>query len=236
MERMKLGRDGAAMRRPISALLATVALTAAGCGGDRASVETLVDGSRAQPRPSALADLEGTVVLTRVRTRTGAELGQDGRECLRSFEPGLRVSGGATVVERTGVMGASLTFRDQRQRFVLGCDRTRMSGENRTTWCGHAAGELIAGRLRDPRLDIGCRTSPDDPIGFVWLEPAARTRWVAVDEVAYSEVYEVASSLPVRVTTSRVNTADSTAKVRVAEYDAGGSVLTTYEVTARVAG
>jgi hypothetical protein len=236
MERVTRRHDGAATRRPISAVLVTISLAAAGCGGDRPSIGTLVDGSRAQPRPSALKTLEGKVVVTKAHRRTAGELERDGRACVRSFAPGLGIPTAAVVVQRTGVRGVTLTFRDAHARFVLGCDRTLVPGENKATWCGHSAGEVFAGRLRDPRLNIGCRAPGNEPVGFLWIEPVAHARWLAIDEGSYTEVYEVVASLPVRVTTARVRTADSSAKVRLMQYDAGGSELTSFELSARVAG
>jgi hypothetical protein len=236
MERVTHRDDGAALRRPISALLATIALSAAGCGGDQASIERLVDGSSQRPRPAALNGLDGKIVVTRVEQRSAGELRGDARACLRSFAPGLRVATDAVVVERVGATGASLTFRDARERRILGCDRTGVRAENKAAWCGHSAGETFAGRLRDPRLDIGCRDVDGRSVGFAWIEPVARARWLAVDEGSYTEVYEVLAALPVRVTTSRVRTADSSAKIGLAEYDAAGRELTTFELVAHVAG
>jgi hypothetical protein len=96
---------------------------------------------------------------------------------------------------------------------------------------------LIRGRLRDPRLDILCRTRSGAPVGLVWAQPSTSARYVAVEQPGYSEVYETAGGLPVRIsTTSGVQTDDSLATFELSEHDANGDLVRRYRLTARVAG
>ncbi len=74
-------------------------------------------------------------------------------------------------------------------------------------------------------------------MGFVWVEPSPGTRFVAVAQPEYTEVYDVAGELPVRVaTTSGVDAETSSAVFDISEHDASGRLLRTYELRAQVAG
>jgi hypothetical protein len=99
-----------------------------------------------------------------------------------------------------------------------------------------SVGRLFDGSLGDARVDILCVRSPGKPVGFAWLEPAPRTRWIVVAGSSGTEVEEVAVDLPVRVATRDVDIAASSATFGVAEYDATGTEVARYRLRARVAG
>ena len=96
--------------------------------------------------------------------------------------------------------------------------------------CGQTA------RLYDPRLDIGCLDSKGDQIGAAWIEPLRRTRYLAVEHPGYTEIYETAGGLPVRVTTSDVHVEGSSATFSVTQYAADGSWLSHEALRTAVAG
>jgi hypothetical protein len=216
---------------------AVLVLAVAACGSrdQRAHTSRLVDGSAPPVPPGALGSLAGDVVMSRVRFRRAARLDTRGQECITSFRGEFAVANDALVVERTGAIGASLTFLDARRRIVLGCDRTgrRVAG---AAWCARSVGRLVAGRLIDPRLDILCLGRHREPIGFAWIEPMPATRWVVVGDGTGSEVEPVAAGLPVRVATRDVDLATSSATFAVSEYDATGAELARYRLPLRVAG
>jgi hypothetical protein len=140
------------------------------------------------------------------------------------------------VVRRIGVSGISVTARSPSRRAVHGCDST-VARPDRGGWCGRAYGRLRDGRLTDPRLDLTCLSADGDPVAFVWVEPAEGTRFVAVRQPGFVEVYEVAGSLPVRVTTTPdLAREQSAATLEVSEHDRRGALLRAYSVTAHVAG
>jgi hypothetical protein len=90
--------------------------------------------------------------------------------------------------------------------------------------------------LFDPRLDILCRDRRGRSLGSAWIQAMAGTRYVALREPGYTEVYEVAAGLPVRVTTHDVDVGTSSATFHVEQYTAAGSRLVAETVRARVAG
>jgi hypothetical protein len=118
------------------------------------------------------------------------------RACLRRFGE-LRVTGRIRVVERDGLLGASLTISDPGSPWLYGCDfRPRGS-----MVCGAAVGEWRAQRLNDPRLDILCTDRTGHSLGAAWVVPLPRARSVAVHVRRLTEVYPVAGGLPVRIWT-----------------------------------
>lgn len=217
--------------------MAGLALCLTGCGGRdaRDRPARLLDGSRAPSLPKALASVRSGAVLSRVRLRHADQLGARARVCLERFRPEFRIPPQTVVVERTGVIGASLTFVDAERHVVLGCDRTGRPSAN-SPWCARSAGRLFAGRLRDARVDILCVGDRGTSVGFGWLEPSRRARWIVVGDGRGAEVEEVAAGLPVRVSTREVETAGSTATFVVTEYDSGGEEVGRYQLRARVAG
>ena len=74
-------------------------------------------------------------------------------------------------------------------------------------------------------------------MAFAWIEPAAGARFVAVRHHEFVEVYEVVADLPVRVTTTTaIDVEESSAAFEISEHDAGGALLRSYTLTARVGG
>jgi hypothetical protein len=204
-------------------------MTTTGCGGS-VSPAQLIDGMPTQP-PAVALEASGTQIATEVRIvdSTAARRSRIAR-CLTGASE--RPAPG-TIVERTGVNGSTVTFRTASGQDVVACD-----GTFRRSWCGRALGHLHDGHLLDPRLDLaGCSTAAGDPLAFAWIEPGSGTRFVAIEQSGYVEVYEVAGRLPVRVTTTRdIDSETSSARFVVSEHDATGRRLRSYTLDARVAG
>jgi hypothetical protein len=139
------------------------------------------------------------------------------------------------VVDRRYGLRRSLTYRTQDGRSLASCDSIGVRIEGRR-WCGAATGTLYAGRLRDPRLVL-CQPGSGRPVGFIWVTPVRRARWIGVVTRGGTELYRVAADLPVRVSTdSNVRISGSRATFVVREYAAGGLVLRRRTIVARVAG
>ncbi len=101
---------------------------------------------------------------------------------------------------------------------------------------GPLTGKLNSGRLFDPRLDILCGTE-DEPVGFVWVQPAKGSQYVSVEQPGYTEVYEIASGLPVRVATvSGVEYERFRASFDLWEHGSDGRLIRKYTLDAVVAG
>jgi hypothetical protein len=164
----------------------------------------------------------------------GRRFGACARVFARAVPPGLR------VVERTGVLGRTVTFAPPGGRWVYACDETGVVSfdpDLDDPWCGRAAGRLVGGRLRDPRLDIGCQSRSGAAVAFAWLNPARGAVWIAVDQGGYDEVYRVAGGLPVRVATTRnVDLSRAHATLDVSQYTARGRLVGKSRVEAFVAG
>ena len=92
--------------------------------------------------------------------------------------------------------------------------------------------------MLDPRLGIGgCRTDDDEPIAFVWVEPGPTTRYIAVRQPEFTEVYEPAGGLPVRIaTTSGFRDDPLGVTIDVTEHDETGKLLRSRRVEAVPAG
>jgi hypothetical protein len=197
----------------------------------------LLDGSPASPPPVALEGVAGPAVLSRVRSVASGRLeqGSAAAACLGQQRSNARVLG--PLVERVGVTGASVTFRDRSARGVYGCDASSVDSNALLRWCGVGFGTLYSGRLRDPRLDLVCVGEGGTPVGFAWVQPARDARYVAVRQRGYVEVYALAGGLPVRVaTTSDIDVERSYATFQISEHDARGRLLRRYELEAAVAG
>ena len=220
--------------RPLP-LLALVVLVG-GCGGG-GSPAALLDGSPPPAVPRGLEGLEGPVVMTRVRVVPAQKLDRAQlRECLHDHRP-VTLPPQERIVERTGATGTSLTFRGRPLGWIRGCDASAGPTEAGGHWCSEAAGRLRPeGRLFDPRLNIGCLDTEGRQIGFAWLDPLPRARYVAVEGPGYAEVYETAGGLPVRVTTRDVHSEGSSATFRVTQYAAAGRGLSRRTIRAVVAG
>ena len=220
------------------AVATLVAMAAAACAGDEKPPARLIDGTPAE-RPSAVT-LEGIAkdqIATTVNVVDARRVAPTTRaaQCLRRARDHAAVG---PVVARVGVNGESVTFRASSGQSLIACDRAAAVSEGRDVWCGIAVGRLEHGRLRDPRLDLaGCRNAAADPVAFAWVEPGRATRYVTVSQPGFTEVYRVASGLPVRVTTtSDIDQEGSRASFRITEHDGDGSLLRAYTLDARVAG
>jgi hypothetical protein len=196
-----------------------------------------MDGSVAALPP---VELEGTnkpriLTLVRVVAPVDVERGSLEASCLRGRRRDLRPQG--LIVERIGLTSESVTVTLHGQTGLYACDNSEGPREGNRRWCGSSFGQLYGGRLRDPRLDIGCMTKRGRQMGFIWIEPDEATRYVAVEQPAYSEVYAVAGGLPVRISTiSGVDVMTSSAVFHVSEHDANGRVIQRYRLEAHVAG
>lgn len=217
--------------RLIGAPLALLMFVAAACDRD-ARPARLLDG-----RPAAHFRRVDDSILTTAHILRRPGLGRRLESCLfRGDRP--RVAPDALVVERVGVVGESLTFANRGQTGVYACDGgIDPAGERAPPWCGAVFGELVDGRLLDPRLDVICRTTRRMPLAYVFVDPVPGAHWVGVDQDGYVELYEVLGAVPVRVASTRhVDTANARASFTVAQYDVAGRLLTRQELEAAVAG
>lgn len=196
-----------------------------------------MDGSPARPVPVELGGVDGPTVLTRFQLVRVDELDRESATaaCLRGRARSLRATG--LAVERVGVTSESVTLRIESGRALFGCDDSPGPREANRRWCDGSYGRLFSERLRDPRLGILCTTRDGKPMGFAWVQPAAGTRYVAVEQPGYTEVYELAGGLPVRVaTTTGVSIEGSRATFALSEHDRAGRLLRRYRLEAVVAG
>jgi hypothetical protein len=219
----------------LRALVGVLLLALAGCGGGD-SPPQLVDGSQAAELPAELADIDDAV-LTATEVKNERDLDQD--DYAACGVPGD--GGDRNVVERTGLHGSSLTIDSGRQLF--GCDKIPdpFTAEDPDLplggiWCAGVNGRIDEGGLNDPRLSL-CTNTEDDITSFAWVEPLPNASWVVVSDEGTREIYEVAESLPVRVTTTEgVQPESSRASFDVEEYAADGSKLREYVLETAVAG
>ncbi len=219
-------------------MLSTASVLVAGCDGTHDSAPArLMDDSPAAELHVEFEDVESQTVLTSVGVLNAVEVDHLSAvgACLQQ-DWDDRPSG--PIVVRVGVSGESVTFRNRSRRGLYGCDNSEGPREEDRAWCGRVFGQLYAGELRDPRLDVGaCTTRAGGVLGFAWIEPHTGVQYVVVEQSGYAEVYEVAGGLPVRVaTTSGVETEVSRAAFDVSEHTADGTLIRKYRLVARVAG
>jgi hypothetical protein len=205
--------------------------------GDSADAPNrLLDGASAREMSVELDGVEGPTVLTSAALLEvkSIEAGSQAAACLnRPLQPAAQ---GSAVI-RVGVMSESVTAREAGRAAVFGCNDSPGAREDSRRWCGGGYGTLTAGRLTDPRLDIICTTDEGEQVGFAWVEPGNGTRYLAVEQPEYTEVYEPAGDLPVRIfTLSGVDLETASATFDVSEHDAEGRRLREYELKAVVAG
>jgi hypothetical protein len=208
----------------------------AGCAGDEKDVpSTLIDDS---PAREVAVDLEGVDVpalRSSVRvTRLGdVRDGSPEHACLDGPLKGYPPEG--PIVRRVGTEHESVTFRSEGH--VYSCDNSLGPRTEDRRWCGGAAGILYGGRLRDPRLDLGCVTEDGAQLASAWTQPRPETRYVVVHEPDYAEVYRVATALPVRVATSSGAEIETfSASFAISEHDASGALVRRYRLAAVIAG
>jgi hypothetical protein len=210
--------------------LLLVVVFAAGCDSGGRRPERLLYGQAA----FHFAPVPGSVIATG-RVLKGTTLGRRFTSCRPS---GAGVLSDATVVERIGVFGESLTFADATRKTLYSCDGgVDPAGERRPPWCGTSAGRLVDGKLLDPRLDILCRDRKGRPLAYAWLEPVAGARWVGVAQGGYVEIYEVLAGLPVRIVSARgLQRSRARASFEITQYDSHGKQLVGGKLEAAVAG
>ena len=221
----------------VVALVSAALLT--GCTGGESgdTPATLLDGSSPQEVPVELEDVDGSTVLTKATALSVDSLPATSvaRACLEDRFAELEATGSAVV--RVGVSTESVTLEEAGGRAVFGCSNSPGAREGNARWCSGVYGELTDGTLTDPRLSILCETADGTPVGFAWVEPEDETRFVVVRQPGFSEVYEVAAGMPVRIATvSGVDTETSSASFDVSEHDADGRLIEEYELEAFAAG
>lgn len=221
---MRRARSGA---RLVSAAL--LAALVSGCDHDVRPKRLLYGEPAAEFRP-----VEGSVI-SQVRVLDARILGKRFTRCTMQSGHG-DFPPQTVVVERIGVFSESLTFADARRMTLYACDGgSDVAQERRPPWCGGSVGLLHGGRLLDPRLDVLCRTHDGEPLAYAWIEPAAGAHWIGIDQGSYSELYEVAANLPVRVATDN-NIHGSRAQFDVTQYDVHGRELIRARLETAVAG
>lgn len=208
----------------------------AACSGTDEAPSRLLDGSPTRVLPIDLEGISAPPVLTSVRLLRIADL-EPGSATAFCFRRHRSATPAARIVERTGVYTETVTFRDRPGHALYGCDNSTGPREGDRRWCGGAFGRLYSGRLRDPRLDLGCTTEDEEMVGFVWVEPHPDAVYIAVEQTRYVEVHRVAGDVPVRVAaTAGVEIEGSRATFVLSEHDAEGGLLRRYELDAAVAG
>ena len=211
--------------------LLLVVCAAAACGSGRRPTQLLYGQPAARFPP-----VPGSVVA-QGRVLRRSLLGQRFDSCLfRGDSPS--VASDAVVVERVGVDGESLSFANRDRTGVFACDGgIDPAGERPRPWCGAVFGELVEGRLLDPRLDVLCRARSGAPLAYAFVEPVAGAQWVGVEQAGYTELYEVLAGLPVRIASTRgISTEQARATFAVHQYDAEGRELASGDLEAAVAG
>lgn len=233
----ELGAADSKLLAPLALFVVGLVIVTSGCGDGRDAPRTLVDGSPARTLRVELEAVDRPIVASRVVERDVRAVAQGSRiaSCLRD-EWSERPAG--IVVRRIGVLGESVTFSSRSDRSLQACDGTRSADLRALPWCGHSFGRLTGGRLHDPHLGLGgCRSEEGKHVAFAWVEPGPRTRYVVIDQAGFSEAYETAADLPVRVaTTTRVDERRLRAVLEVSEHSADGRKLRSYELEASVSG
>jgi hypothetical protein len=221
----------------VVSMIALAIVVSAGCADDGATPDRLLDGSETEAPPVELQGVDEPAVLTKVNVVQPSA--QDDKErsasCLRDHET-LRPRGASA--ERITVHSETVTFEESSGRAIFGCDDSPGTREGDRRWCGGAYGQLYAGELRDPRLNIGgCRTADEESIAFVWVQPDATARYIAVPQSGFTEVYESAGRLPIRVATTSGFIPDPLGvTIDMTEHDASGKLLRSRRVDAVPAG
>lgn len=230
-------RRGRTFCRPRLSYLPAVllALLSTACKSEGSVPTTLMDGSRPSPPSVELEGVSDPIVLTKANIVRAEEVqaGSRAAACLREAATNAHPEG--SIVERIGANSETVTLRDESG--LHACDDSPGPRESNRRWCGGSFGALRDGHLLDPRLSISCKTRDGGLMGFVWIEPGPGTQYVAVAQQTFSEVYEVAGGLPIRVATTRdVEIEGSRAGFDISEHDASGTLLRRYRLESAVAG
>jgi hypothetical protein len=216
----------------LAAVSGCALLALAACEGDDRPPTSLLDGYQAIAPPVALEGVGRPAIMAKVAVvpRRRVAAGSAESECLRGS-----AEGGGPLVVRVGAYAASVTVRAPSGRALLACDGVSRRGAD-NAWCGRSFGLLRGGRLGDPRLDLACADPEGTPTAFAWIEPSTQTRFVAVEQRGYVEVYAAAGGLPVRIVTTDVDVSNSSASFDVSEHDRAGRLLGRYRLDATVSG
>ena len=236
MGRTHEGQPRLVLLARIASIVIPLAIGATGCAREGSIPRTLVDGSPARAADVTLDGVDGPVLVTRTSSADLQEIaGAPGIESCLLEDWNARPA--PPIVHRVATVGESVTFASALGRTLQACDGSGTAAGSRS-WCGHAFGRLGRRGLLDPRLDLGgCRTDDGRPIAFVWIDPGPDTSYVVVRRHGFSEAYETAAGLPVRVAvTERIDVARSGAVVKVSEHSADGRELRASEVEAFVSG
>ena len=189
-------------------------------------------------RPPPSSGLFDGSAVTESRVVSAAFLGRRFASCLTETE---RVAVSAEHARRgthRRLRRESHLPRSLAGRHLQSCDGgSDPTGERRPPWCGRSVGRLYGGRLLDPRLDILCRDRDGRRLAYAWVEPVAGSHWIGVDQGSYTEMYEVAAGLPVRIATRRgIDEDAATATFELTQYGVHGRELLRSSLEAAVAG
>jgi hypothetical protein len=211
-------------------LVALAAGVQAACSGGADRPTHVIDGSKAGPPPVGLEDVGHAIVARATRVGPTDVVDPSVAACLAAAPARPR----SPAVWRIGVEGTSVTFATASGYSLVACDGLGPGA----SWCGRAFGRVRAGRLVDPRVDLaGCLTPDGEAVAFAWVESARRTRYVALRQDGYYEVYPVRGDLPIRIASTRgIDLETSSASFEISEYDAAGRTLRAYTLQARVSG
>lgn len=233
---MELRHDPSVTQR----LFLLIALAAAGAGltgcfGEDETGVLLLDGTPGREAPVELEGVQGDTILTATTVIPVGSLepGTFAHSCLEERSADTAAEGSAVV--RVGVTSESVTVREAGGRALRGCSSSGRRDNDQSS-CGSVHALLDSGRLRDPRLSVACTTTDGKPVGSAWIEVSERTRYVAVWQPGYLEVYEAAAGLPVRVATVTDVKLEGSATFDLSEHDAEGRLLRRDRVEMAVAG
>ena len=89
--------------------------------------------------------------------------------------------------------------------------------------------------LRAPRLTL-CTNEDHEVTAFAWVDPPPAATWVSAKTQGFTQIFETAGGVPVRVTTSDDVDPEGAATFEIAEYGRDGEQLREYDLRASVAG